>query len=174
MNTNHIRSRTPQEDGATDLLRTQHREIDQLLAALLRMPLARDKERLLTEVGDLIAVHLAIEERVFYPGLVMSAGDAPFATLAEDAHLELKHLAAELLETDLVGSSFSSAVSFLRERFGAHARAEERVFSSVRRQLPRARMRRLAYDMRVLEFQLRTDARLRELILSPSTRTAHA
>jgi hypothetical protein len=155
-------------------LRNQHREIDHLLAAVLRAPLARDKERLLTEVGDLIAVHLAIEERVFYPGLVMSGGDPPFATLADDAQLEIKRLAAELLETELVGSSFAAAVSFLRERFGAHARAEERVFSSVRRRLPRARMRRLAYDMRVLEFQLRTDARLHELILSPSTRTAHA
>jgi Hemerythrin HHE cation binding domain len=167
MHINHIRSKSD-GDGATDLLRAQHREIEQLLDAL-RVSLGRDKERLLAEVGDLIAVHLAIEERVFYPGLGSDVGGG-----SPDARLELKRLAAELLETELDGSSFDTAVSSLRERFGAHARAEERLFSNVRQRLPRARIRRLAYDMRVLEFQLRTDAPLRELILSPSKRTANA
>jgi hypothetical protein len=169
MHTSHIRSRSD-GDGATDLLRTQHREIEQLLDTLARATRARDKERLLAEVGDLIAVHLAIEERVFYPGLGAHGGDAP----SEDANFELKRLAAEFLDTDLDGSSFDAVVALLRERFGAHARAEERVLSSVRQRLPRARMRRLAYDMRVLEFQLRTDAPLRDLVLSPSKRTANA
>ncbi len=169
MHTSHIRSRSD-GDGATDLLRSQHREIEQLLDALLRARSARDKERLLTEVGDLIAVHLAVEERVFYPGLGANAADAS----VDDEHLELKRLAAELLDTDLGGSSFDAAVGLLRERFGAHARAEERVLSHVRQRLPRTRMRRLAYDMRVLEFQLRTDASPREVVLSPSKRTANA
>lgn len=151
-------------------MRTQHREIDQLLAALLRVSHARDKERLLAEVGDLIAVHLAVEERVFYPSLDPAVGGA----FADDAHLELKRLAGELLEDDLAGSAFTAAVTFLRERFSAHARDEERLFSNVRQRLPRAHMRRLAYDMRVLEFQLRTDAPPREVVLSPSKRTANA
>jgi hypothetical protein len=169
----HIRSRSD-EDGATDLLRTQHREIDQLLAQLPCAPRARDKERLLAEVGDLIAVHLAIEERVFYPGLHTNAVDSAVAARVDDDHLELKRLAAELLEAELAGSTFAAAVALLRARFAAHARAEERVFSNVRRRLPRAHMRRLAYDMRVLEFQLRTDAPLRELIRSESKQTANA
>lgn len=169
MHSTHTRSRTD-ADGATDLLRTQHREIEQLLDALLRASQARDKERLLAEVGDLVAVHLAVEERVFYPGLGADAGGAP----SDDARLELKRLAADLLENDRAGASFNAAVTSLRERFAAHARAEERVFSNVRQRLPQARMRRLAYDMRVLEFQLRTDTSLRDLILSPAKRTANA
>jgi hypothetical protein len=169
MHSSHMRSRS-EGDGATDLLRSQHREIEQLLDALLRAPRARDKERLLAEVGDLIAVHLAVEERVFYPGLGVNAAEAP----ADEEHLELKRLAAELLDSDLGGSSFDAAVALLHERFGAHVRADERVLSRVRQRLPHTRMRRLAYDMRVLEFQLRTDAPPREVVLSPSKRTANA
>jgi hypothetical protein len=169
MHSPHPRSRAD-ADGATDLLRTQHREIEHLLDALLRVPQARDKERLLAEVGDLVAVHLAVEERVFYLGLGAHASGAP----SEDARLELKRLAAQLLDDDLAGASFNAAVTSLRERFATHARAEERVFSNARQRLPQARMRRLAYDMRVLEFQLRTDATLRDPILSPAKRTANA
>ncbi|HSZ82648.1 MAG TPA: hemerythrin domain-containing protein [Polyangia bacterium] len=173
MQTSHIRSRSD-DDGATDLLRSQHREIDQLLAALPHAQRARDKGRLLAEVADLIAVHLAVEERVFYPALGANPGGAPGAGRAGDDRFELKRLAIELLETEIAGPSFDAAVALLRERFRAHARAEERVFLDLRQRLPRAPLRRLAYDMRVLEFQLRTDATLRETILAPSKLTAEA
>jgi hypothetical protein len=166
MQTSHIRSRSD-DDGATDLLRSQHREIDQLLAALPHAQRARDK-------GHLIAVHLAVEERVFYPALGANPGGAPGAGRAGDDRFELKRLAIELLETEIAGPSFDAAVALLRERFRAHARAEERVFLDLRQRLPRAPLRRLAYDMRVLEFQLRTDATLRETILAPSKLTAEA
>jgi hypothetical protein len=170
MQTSHIQARSDDDDGATDLLRSQHREIDQLLAALSRAQRARDKGRLLAEVGDLIAVHLAVEERVFYPAL----GGAPVAGAAGDDRLELKRLAIDLFETELAGPSFDAAVALLRERFRAHARVEERVFLAPRQRFSRAPLRRLAYDMRVLEFQLRTDAALREVILTPSKLTANA
>src|SRR5579872_3766408 len=83
---------------AIDLLRRQHREIDQLLAGLLKAPVA-DKGRILDEVGDLLAVHLAVEERVFHPGLTPAGrdGEAPsFIVLAVEDHFDVKRALARL------------------------------------------------------------------------------
>ena len=79
------------DDGgdAVDLLRRQHREIDRLLGALVEAPAAR-KGGLLAEVGDLLAIHLAVEERVFYPGLTPDGDGRSFVVLTVEDHFDIK------------------------------------------------------------------------------------
>ncbi|HVU50343.1 MAG TPA: hemerythrin domain-containing protein [Polyangia bacterium] len=165
------------DDGdAIDFLRRQHREIDQLLGWLAE---ARpdDRGRLLAEAGDLLAVHMAVEERVFYPGLTPEAGEGEgrsFVVLAVEDHFDVKRALTELIQTATDDSAFAAMTRLLRERVRAHATAEERLFPRIRRRLPRARLRRLEYEMRVLEFELRTDAEPRRLVVEDQAFTASA
>jgi hypothetical protein len=161
---------------AIDLLRRQHREIDQLLGALAE---ARpfDRARLLAEAGDLLAVHMAIEERIFYPGLTPEDDDGAhrgFVVLGVEDHFDVKRALAELLRTAAGDGAFAAMTSLLRERVRAHASAEERLFPRIRRRLPRARLRRLEYEMRVLEFEIRTDAAPRRLVVDDGAISASA
>ena len=170
MQTASTRRRFQDAGDATDLLRAQHREIDELLAALVRASQARDKARILAEVGDLVAVHLALEERVFYPGLSGDGRDdesRSVVALAVEDHLDAKRRLAALLELGVEDSSFDAAAEGLRERLRAHAFAEERrLFPRIRERVSYLRLRRLAYEMRVLEFQLRTEATPRHLVIA--------
>jgi iron-sulfur cluster repair protein YtfE (RIC family) len=162
---------------ALDLLRGQHREIDQLLGALERATLARDRSRLLAELGDLLAVHMALEERVFYPGLtptVAETEDRKFVVLAVEDHFEQKRLLSDLLETGVENLAFEAAVRRLHDSVSAHLSAEERLFPRIQRRLSLARLRRIAYEMRVLEFQLRTDTEPRRLVLEDAAVLAMA
>jgi iron-sulfur cluster repair protein YtfE (RIC family) len=163
--------------NALDLLRGQHREIDQLLGALERATLARDRSRLIAELGDLLAVHMAIEERVFYPGLtpnVAESADRTFVVLAVEDHFEQKRLLSDLLETGVENLAFEATVRRLHESVSAHLSAEERLFPRIQRRLSLSRLRRLAYEMRVLEFQLRTDTEPRRLVLEETVALAMA
>jgi hypothetical protein len=65
-------------------------------------------------------------------------------------------------------------VTRLHRHMQAHTSAEERLYPRIRRRLSRARLRRLEYEMRVLEFQIRTDAEPRRLVVEDGRLTASA
>ncbi|HVX95010.1 MAG TPA: hemerythrin domain-containing protein, partial [Polyangia bacterium] len=127
---------------AIDLLRGQHREIEQLFGALERAQATDDKTRILAELGDLLAVHMAVEERVFYPGLTPGRregdDDRGFVVLAVEDHFGLKRRLAGLLDLDVADDGFDAAAAALRGELAAHTPAEERQFPRIRRRLPRA------------------------------------
>jgi hemerythrin superfamily protein len=156
------------EDGgdAIELLRTQHREMDDLAAALAKASAPSVKASVVAELGDLFAVHFALEERVLHPG-VREVDESKVAILAVEDHTSLKRLVAELLETDAEDRIFDALVATLRAELREHVVAEEkRVFPAVRRRLSPVRLRRLAYAMRVLEFELRIASNPRLIILT--------
>jgi hypothetical protein len=160
---------------AVDFLRWQHREIDQLMTTLVEATALDERRRLLAEVGDLLAVHMAVEERVFYPGLtpdVSEGENRTFVLLAVEDHFDLKRLLGALLDLEADDEGFAAEAARLRERVSAHTTAEERLFPRIRRRLSRMRLRRLEYEMRVLEFQIRTDAEPRRLIVEDAAPSA--
>jgi hypothetical protein len=165
------------DDGgdAIDLLRQQHRELDELLGALAEAPLP-DRPRLLVEAGDLLAIHMAVEERIFYPGLTPEADGEhrTFVVLAVEDHFDVKRALGELLQTAADDDAFTAMTSLLRERVRAHSSAEERLFPRIRRRLSRDRLRRLEYEMRVLEFEIRTGVEPRRLVVEDGGFTASA
>jgi hypothetical protein len=159
---------------AIELLRAQHREIDQLLVALTQARAASSRASVVAELGDLFAVHFALEERVLYPGL-LEADDGAVSLLAVEDHMGLKRLLAELLEMDAEDGLFTTLAERLRIEVREHVRVEEkRVLPAVRRRLPPLRLRRLAYEMRVLEFELRIASNPRLIILADARLPAPA
>ena len=167
------------EEGvdAIELLRAQHREIDQLLVALTQARASSLRASVVAELGDLFAVHFALEERVLYPG-VREANEGSVgsvALLAVEDHMGLKRLLAELLEMDAEDGLFTTLAERLRVEVREHVSVEERrVLPAVRRRLPPLRLRRLAYEMRVLEFELRIASNPRLIILADARLPAPA
>jgi hypothetical protein len=144
-------------DGdAIELLRTQHHALDQALAMLGRGDGATSG--LIGELADLCAVHLAVEERIFYPSVGWTA--------VEDCR-HIKRLLAQLLAADAERAPTQAIARALRQELLEHAvDHERRVFRLARRKYDVVRLRRLAYEMRVYEFEMRTDAIPRMAILA--------
>src|SRR4051812_36107654 len=86
--TQHTRS---EHGDAIELLRAQHREMEEVLEILARTKGQAPQGELVAELADLYAVHLAVEERIFYPGIGW--------TSVED-HAELEQLLARLVAAD--------------------------------------------------------------------------
>lgn len=154
-----VSQRTRSEEGdAIEVLRVQHRDIDQSLEVLGRAGVPAPRGGVVTELADLCAVHLAIEDRLLYPNIGASG--------PED-HRDLKRLLAALLEADLRREPIDALARGLKDEMRRHAAdLERRVFPLTRRRLDAVRLRRLGYEMRVLEFELRTDVSPRLSILA--------
>jgi hypothetical protein len=147
------------EDGdAIELLRTQHHALDHALAMLGRVDFSGPTSGLVGEAADLCAVHLSVEERVFYP----SVGWTAF----EDCR-QIKRLLAQLLAADAERAPIHGIARALRQELLEHAvDHERRAFRLARRKFDVVRLRRLAYEMRVHEFEMRTNAIPRLAILA--------
>jgi hypothetical protein len=170
-----MRTKTIEEpDDAVTLLRAQQRDIDVLLRALAG---ARPGADLVAEAADLIAVHLALETRLLRP-VVLALGE-DVACLAGDEQAVcsslLAEVLAEVLERGVEDPALRTLAGALRERLDAHAAEVERhVFKKLRARVPEIRLRRLAHEMRVLEFDLRVNARPPLGVLASSALAASA
>jgi hemerythrin superfamily protein len=116
------------EDGmkAIELLRKQHRDIERMLDELMDLPEddVRFKRKRLARLGDLLAIHTALEERVFYPGVNrLSTEDLLLKSLEE--HLSIKRLLADLLRLDTWDPTFAPKCTVLREQLFHHFEEEE-------------------------------------------------
>ncbi|MDB4981708.1 MAG: hypothetical protein JWM82_2460 [Myxococcales bacterium] len=153
-----MRNKTIEEpDDAITLLRAQQRDIDVLLKSFGRARSAAEKRNLVAEAGDLIAVHLALETRALRPVLLALGDDV--ACLSDDESADLSRRLTEVLERDVEDPSFDGAATKLHERLETHAVDVDRlVLKKLRARLPGSRLRRLAHEMRVLEFELRVNA----------------
>src|SRR5918911_920855 len=78
------------KDTTTDileLLKDQHKEVDELFARLERGE--GDRQALFTELADKLAAHAAAEEKVFYPS-VMTKDTAELLQESVEEHLSVK------------------------------------------------------------------------------------
>lgn len=107
-----------------ELLTSQHKEVDELLAKLEDGK--GDKSALFTQLADKVAAHAAIEEKIFYPA-AMSKGTTDQLHEAVEEHLAVKRLIADMLALDPEsdGEEFDAKLSVLKENLSHHAHEEE-------------------------------------------------
>src|ERR1051325_2975432 len=55
--------------NAIELLKSQHREVEELFSEIQNADDASEKEELFTKLADSLAIHARIEEHQFYPGV---------------------------------------------------------------------------------------------------------
>jgi len=117
-----------------ELLQSQHAEVDALFEQLEGGK--GDREALFCQLADKLAAHAAVEEKIFYPG-VMHEETSELLHESVEEHLAVKRVLADMLELDPVDDEdeFDAKLSVLKEEVSHHAHEEEeaKLFPIVRR-----------------------------------------
>lgn len=115
--------------NAIELLKRQHREVDELFEELEQAGerAFKARQRLCLQIADALAVHASIEEQIFYPeAKEATAAVEDLLRESVEEHLSVKRLLAQLLETDAEDVQLDARVSVLKEQVQHHVEEEEK------------------------------------------------
>jgi hemerythrin superfamily protein len=133
--------------SAIDLLKSQHRQVEKLFKQIEKATRSDEKLRLFEEIADKLAIHAAIEEHHFYPGVKAKSTEDILLESVEE-HLTIKRTLADLLKLDADDESFDAKVKVLKEEVEHHVEEEESdLFPKVKKLLK-------AEDLDALEQQM--------------------
>lgn len=110
--------------NAIDMLKTQHREMEELFNRLSEGQ-GEIRQMIFDKLADLLAVHTAIEERIFYPATRADETDELLDRAVEE-HLAAKRLLVELMELDATDPAFDERCKALEKAVMEHVDEEER------------------------------------------------
>lgn len=112
--------------NAIDLLKRQHREVEQLFSKFEGASKGAEKtrERLCQQIGDALAVHAEIEEKIFYPESKQENTEELLRESLEE-HLAVKRLLADIMQSDLDDPQFEAKMKVVKEQVEHHVEEEE-------------------------------------------------
>ncbi len=113
--------------NAIDLLKQQHREVEELFEEFEQAGegAKKTKERLCQQIGDALAVHATIEEKIFYPESKQENTEELLRESVEE-HLAVKKLLADIMQSELDDPQFEAKMKVLKEQVEHHVEEEER------------------------------------------------
>jgi hemerythrin superfamily protein len=151
---------------AMDLLKAQHRAVEKCFERI-QSERGAAKAVAFRELADLLAVHSAIEEKIFYPG-VKSSGTAELLHESVEEHLGMKRTLTDLMEMSVRDQGFDDKLQVLEEEVTHHAKQEEegKLFPKVRAERDADFMAALANEMIALMVQLQQKGAPREAVPS--------
>lgn len=120
--------------NAIDLLRKQHRQVEELFEEFEGTSDGAEKtrERLCREISDQLAVHAEIEEKLFYPEAKRDDTEEQLRESVEE-HLAVKRLLAEIMEGGAEDPQFQARMKVLKDLVEHHVHEEEKqLFPKVR------------------------------------------
>jgi hemerythrin-like domain-containing protein len=141
---------------AIQLLEHQHRELEDLFEEFEQAgEKARPrKEQLCQRISDALALHAAIEAKIFYPA-ARSARTDDLQEAAAD-HLAANRIIAELLDIEVSDGQFEAKVKVLKEQVEHHVEEEEKeLFPRAKKRLGRRRLEELGEEMEELAEELK-------------------
>lgn len=109
---------------AIDYLTDQHHEIESLFDQIESASRNEIKLRLCRKLFDLLAVHAAIEEMIFYPAAQAAAVEELLPRAFEE-HLSVERVASEFMALDWTSLEAAAKLSALKDHKMRHAAAEE-------------------------------------------------
>ena len=148
---------------AIALLVRQHRELETAFEEVLS---AGDDamKPLFLKVADLLTVHIASEEELFYPAVKAKRTEDILLESLEE-HLSLKRLLADLLALAPSNSTFEAKFKVLKEQAEHHhEEEEENLFPKVEKLLDRAQRETLGQEMLGLQRRLDKEGKPREAV----------
>src|SRR3954463_651054 len=110
--------------NAIDMLKQDHRLVEELFEAIEESRDASEREELFIELADSLAVHAALEENIFYPAC-KSEDSEDMLLEALQEHLQAKRLLADLLDMDPMNEVFMAKIKVLKEAIKHHVEEEE-------------------------------------------------
>ena len=111
--------------NAVKMLKQQHREVEKLFEKFEGAKSPDRRRKVFEEIADALAVHAAIEERHFYPGVKKRQTEDLLLESVEE-HLEIKRVIADLLHTEPQDDAFDAKVKVLQEDVEHHVEEEEK------------------------------------------------
>ena len=113
--------------NAIDLLKQQHREVEELFEEFEQAGegAKKTKERLCQQIGDALAVHATIEEKIFYPESKQENTEELLRESVEE-HLAVKKLLVDIMKSDLDDPQFEAKITVLKEQVEHHVEEEEK------------------------------------------------
>lgn len=156
--------------NAVDLLVTDHRRMEKLLKELVEAT-GDEKGRLFEEVADTLAVHVTIEERVFYPAVKAGRTEDILLESLEE-HLSIKRVLADLVALNPSDETFDPKLHVLKEQVLHHHKEEEgELFPKVRKLLDHEHLSELGDRMEAERKTLET-GKPRSLVLGQTDHAA--
>lgn len=139
--------------NALEWLARQHREIDQLFEAI-EFAESSEIEEAFETLAEALAIHAAIEERVFYPAVTTEGTEEVLRDSMEE-HFEQKRTLAELMDLEPDGQAFAEMMRELRGDMERHVRREENdLFPLVQEAFAQERLMGLASAMELMADRL--------------------
>lgn len=109
---------------AIDLLKSQHREVEDLFSKIEKSRDAVKKDQLFTKLADSLAIHATIEEHHFYPAVKEKRTEDILLEALEE-HLGIKRVLSDLLDTEIDDETFDAKITVLKEQVEHHVGEEE-------------------------------------------------
>lgn len=136
---------------ATDLLKEQHREVEELFKKVEKTDEARARRDLATKILSKLEIHTTIEEELFYPAYRDGAGTKKGEELTLEAYEEhhvVKLVLAELPSIDPKAENFEAKMTVLKELIEHHVEEEEtEMFPDAEKKLGKKRLEELGDEM---------------------------
>jgi hemerythrin superfamily protein len=122
---------------AITLLKQDHREVKELFDSFEKAKSAGPKEKIAAQICQMLTVHAAIEEEIFYPAVRAQAkAKSPLNDMLDEAlveHSAAKELIAEIQGGDPGDELWDAKVKVLGEQIQHHVKEEEgELFKEVR------------------------------------------
>lgn len=140
---------------ALEMLRMQHKEVEDLIGKIEKANDPSKKMALFVELADKVAAHSTIEEKIFYPAV---NADKTRELLVEsvEEHLSVKRILADMLALDVEDEHFDAKLSVLKEQIRHHAHDEEEdmLFPKVRKLMSKDELAALGNEMMAMFEQL--------------------
>ena len=145
--------------NAIDLLKKQHREVEELFEEFENASegAKKTRERLCEEISNQLAVHAEIEEKLFYPESKQPDTEDLLRESVEE-HLAVKRLLRDLVEKGTDDENFEARMKVLKEQVEHHVDEEEKeLFPKVRKSCSKEQLEDLGTRMETLADELIAD-----------------
>jgi hemerythrin superfamily protein len=133
----------------TQLLKKQHREVEQLFKRIEKSDDGGERRRLLDELTRNLELHMQIEEELFYPAIrSLDTKKATGMTLeAYEEHAVVKLVAREIPKVDPEDERFHAKMTVFQELIEHHVEEEEKEMFKLAEKLDDEQLETLAERM---------------------------
>lgn len=114
------------EPDAVQLLKADHRQVEEWFAQFEKSRSDAKKQKLATQICDALKVHAKIEEEIFYPAFLKATGDEDLHDEAWVEHAGAKNLIAEIEAGAPGDDKWDAKVHVLSEMIKHHVKEEEK------------------------------------------------
>lgn len=110
---------------AIELIRSDHREVEQLFSQLEAATNDETKLELGQRIIEELSVHAVVEEMILYPGTRRAAGEGPLVDHAIEEHDRLKRVLADLDGKKPTDERFTAGFTLAKQLVEEHVAEEE-------------------------------------------------